>query len=302
VGRVKETSVSNTTTNGRADTKPSASTAMTTAAPTGAALKQKTIMDLFESRKASLAAVLPKHMTPERLLKVALGATARSPDLLACSPASLLLCLMQSAELGLEAGGLLGEAYLVPFKGVATLIPGYRGLAKLARQSGQVASIEAHVVRKQDQFEIEFGLDPRLVHKPFMQGEPKDEDIVAVYGIIRLKDGSRQVDVMTRGEVDAIRARSASAQKGPWVTDFAEMAKKSVLRRLFKLAPMSPELQRALEHEAAVEQNVASAMIDVEVVPVGPQVGDTSKLAEKLTADADGVVQDEPATREPGID
>ena len=261
-----------------------------TAMVTGAAAKQQTIMQLFESRKASIAAVMPKHLTPERMLKVALSATARSPQLLACTPASLLLCVMQAAELGLEAGGLLGEAYLVAYKDTATLIPGYRGLVKLARQSGQLSSLEAYVVRKQDTFDIEFGLEPRLVHKPFMQGEPNSDDIVAVYAIARFKDGTRQCDVMTRGEVDAIRKRSAAANSGPWVTDFAEMAKKSVVRRLCKYLPLSPELQKALEHEAAIEQNVASPLIDVDVVhekaPEPTNGGTLNDKLEKLEAEA----------------
>lgn len=269
-----------------------------TAMVTGAAAKQKTIMDLFESRKASIAAVMPRHLTPERLLKIALACTARTPTLLACTPQSLLLAVMQAAELGLEAGGLLGDGYLVPYKDEAKLIIGYRGLIKLARQSGQMASLEAYVVRKNDVFEIEFGLEPKLMHRPHMTGIPDDKDIVAVYAIARFKDGARQVDVMTRAEVDAIRARSKSGNDGPWVTDFAEMAKKTVVKRLAKYLPLSPELAKALEHETAIEQNVASPVIDVEVVqsePSAPPQTRADIMKEKLSdapmkADADGVV------------
>ncbi len=272
------------------DVKP-ASAAMVT----GAAAKQQTIMQLFESRKASIAAVMPKHLTPERLLKIALSCTARTPTLLACTPSSLLLAVMQSAELGLEAGGLLGEAYLVPYKDEAKLIIGYRGLIKLARQSGQLSSLEAYVVRKQDTFAIEFGLEPRLVHMPYLQGVPKDEDIVAVYAIARFKDGARQVDVMTRAEVDSIRDRSKAGKDGPWVTDFAEMAKKTVVKRLAKYLPLSPELVRAIEHEAAVDQNVASPVIDVDIVqsePIAQTRADVlkDKLSDPPAHDADGVV------------
>lgn len=225
--------------------------------------KQNTIKDLFEKAKPSIAAVLPKHMTPDRLLKIALSATSRTPSLLACTPQSLLLAVMQGAELGLEVGGLLGEAYLVPFKDTAQLIPGYKGLIKLARNSGELKTIEAHVVRARDTFEVEFGLENKLTHKPCLDGDPGD--IVCVWAIARYKDGAYQVEVMTRAEIDAVRARSKAANDGPWATDYAEMAKKTVLKRLLKTAPLSAELKRAVEHEEAIEQQQPSPVIDVQV-------------------------------------
>lgn len=224
--------------------------------------KQTAIKDLFERAKPSIAAVMPKHLTPDRLLKIALTATSRTPALLACSPQSLLLAVMQAAELGLEAGGLLGDGYLVPYKDRVTFIVGYRGLVNLARRSGQLRSIEAHVVRATDAFEIEFGLETKLVHKPALEGEPGD--VVAVYAVAHFRDGGYQVEVMTRAEVDAIRKRSRAAEDGPWVTDYAEMAKKTVIRRLCKYLPLSPELARALEHEAAIEQGTPSPVVELE--------------------------------------
>lgn len=258
----------------------------------GAAAKQQTLAKLLEDRKASIAAVLPKHMTPERLLKVALTATARTPALLACSPSSVLLAVMQAAELGLEAGGILGEGYLVPYKGTCVFIAGYRGLITLARRSGEMRSIEAFVVRKADSFDIEFGLEPKLTHRPSMVGELSDDDIVAVYAIARFRDGSVQVDVMTRAEVDRIRKRSAAAGDGPWVTDFAEMAKKTVVRRLCKYLPLSPELKKALEHETAIDQNVASPIVDIQLEEAPAEEPKTrgDALREKLGADEDGVM------------
>jgi recombination protein RecT len=242
--------------------------------------KQETIRELLDKAAPSIRAVLPKHLTVERLTKVALSVTARRPELLACSPRSLVLAVMQAAELGLDVGGLLGEAYLVPFKDAVQLIVGYRGLIKLARQSGALASVEAYTVHANDSLDLEYGLEPKLVHRPFMAGDRGD--VVAAYAIARFKDGGRQVDVMTRAEVDAVRRRSRASSDGPWVTDYAEMAKKTVVRRMCKYVPLSAELARALEHEAALEEGVRSPVMDVEVF------------------DADGVVQDvaqEPASR-----
>ncbi len=251
--------------------------------------KQANLKTLLDKAKGSIASVLPKHLTPDRLLKVALSATSRNPALLACTPQSILLAVMQSAELGLEIGGLLGDAYFVPYKDQAKLIIGYRGMIKLARQSGELKSIEAHVVRDNDVFDLEYGLEPRLIHKPAMSGELGK--VVAVYAVARFKDGGYQVDVMTLAEIEAVRTRSQAANDGPWNTDYAEMAKKTVVRRLCKYLPLSPELAKALEHEAAIEQNVASPVIDVEIFAVEPTTEPATRadaLKEKLGAKTNG--------------
>jgi len=244
--------------------------------------RQQEVRDLLEKAGPSIAAVLPKHLTVERLTKIALSATARNPALLACSKLSLVKAVMQGAELGLEAGGLLGEGYLVSYGTEVTFIAGYRGLVKLARQSGLLTTIEANVVHARDTFELEYGLEPKLSHKPFMTGDRGE--VVAVYAIARFKDGGRQVDVMTKSEIDAIRGRSAAAKSGPWVTDYAEMAKKTVVRRLCKYLPLSPELAKALEHETAIDEGIRSPVLDIDLF------------------DAEGVAIEEPKeTRADGI-
>lgn len=235
----------------------------------GTAAKQATLKDLLNRAAPSLAGVAPKHLTPERLVKIALSAAARTPEILACSPESILRAVMQGAELGLEVGGLLGDAYFVPFKNKTTgrteaqLIPGYRGLIKLARNSGQITSIEAHVVRENDTFDLSYGLDARLHHSPCLKGDPGD--VVAAYAIARFKDGGHQWEVMTRAELDAIKNRSQAATSGPWVTDEAEMQKKTVIRRLCKYLPLSAELAKAVELDTAADMGQSQA-IDVELV------------------------------------
>lgn len=220
--------------------------------------KMNDLKAMFEKAKPSLLQVLPKHVTPERMLKVALTSVQRTPSLLACKPLSLLRAIFQAGELGLEAGGLLGEGYLIPFKDEVQFIPGYRGLIKLARQSGQIASIEARCVYEHDEFEIEYGMHPKLFHKPNLHIESeKNQRVMFVYAVATFREGSKQVDVMSRAEVDAIRARSKSGSDGPWVTDYPEMAKKTVVRRLCKMLPLSVELARAIEHEDAVHEGVS---------------------------------------------
>ena len=112
----------------------------------------KTIFDLIKASEKQFAVALGRTIDPERFVRVALTTVRTNPSLAGCNPQSLLAALMLSAQLGLEPGGPLGHAYLVPFKNEVTFIPGYRGLITLARRSGEVASIRAHAVFDGDEF------------------------------------------------------------------------------------------------------------------------------------------------------
>lgn len=153
---------------------------------------QKTVLDLVREMGPQFARALPAHMSSERFLRIALTEVRRNPDLLDCSPHSLLGALMLSAQLGLEPGPL-GHVYYVPFRNrktgtrEVTFIPGYRGLIDLARRSGGVSSIVAREVYEGDHFEFEYGLDDRLVHRPTIHAEKRGE-VVAAYAICRYKD------------------------------------------------------------------------------------------------------------------
>lgn len=145
---------------------------------------------------------------------------------------------MTSAQLGLEPGPL-GEAYLVPFGRKVTFIAGYRGLIKLAWQSGQVRTISAHVVREGDEFSFSYGLNPDLHHRPAL----RDRGVaVAAYAAATLTNGGSAFEVMALDEVERVRGRSQSSKAGPWVTDWDEMARKTPLRRLAKWLPLSTTL------------------------------------------------------------
>jgi len=249
---------------------------------------QQTLKSMLERMKPALAAVLPKHVTADRMLKVVLSATARQPKLLECSTTSIVRSVMQAGELGLEVGGLLGEAYLVPYNNKvedengrtrwekqAQCIPGYKGLIKLARQSGQIASINAVVVYAEDKFRV-LPAEDRIEHEPDLQGERDDENIVAVYAIARFREGGQQIDYMTFAEVEKIRKRSKSAESGPWVTDFAEMARKTVVRRLCKYLPLSAELAQAIEldneHDARERGDILTTGTSVPALTSGTEL------------------------------
>jgi recombination protein RecT len=261
-----------------------------TAMVVSAADKQQNLKAYLERAKQSIEAVIPKHMDANRLLKVVLSATSRNALLLACTQESILRCVMQSAELGLEVGGLLGDAYLVPFnnkdsgKYESQLIIGYRGMVKLARQSGYLQSLEARVIHENDHANIVYGLEAKLEHRPCMKGEAGE--VVGVYAIARFKDGGHQAEFLTKAEVDRIRLRSKASNEGPWVTDYEEMAKKTVVRRICKYLPLSPELARAIEHDTAIEALAAPQVIDMDVFGNGGEkAGDEAAKGPPTRAD-----------------
>lgn len=199
----------------------------------------------IDNRLSLVRASAAAGITPDRLKLVALTVFTRTPSLLECDPVSVARAIVECGQLGLEPTGLLGGAYLVPRAKQATLMVGYRGLVILMMRSGLVQRVEARVVREHDIFDYEYGLAPRLVHKPSTLVDPGK--YTAAYAVIFYRDGSTQFDVMSIAEIEAIRKRSSSPQAGPWVTDYAEMCKKTPLRRLAKLAPLTVEVAAKLD-------------------------------------------------------
>lgn len=195
--------------------------------------------------QAQIAKALPKHLTPDRQIRIALTALTRTPKLADCTPASVCLALLNLSAMGLEPDGR--RAHLIPYGKECQLVIDYKGLAELAMRSGTVSNIHADVVCDNDQFEADTG---RVSHKVNYK-EPRGK-VYAAYCLIRFKDRSEKAEVMGLEEVEAIRKRSKAGQSGPWVTDFNEMAKKTAARRAFKWVPLSPEIRDAVEKDSDV--------------------------------------------------
>lgn len=221
-----------------------------------------TVRAALDKLKPQLALALPKHLTPERLLRVTMTAVQNTPKLLECNRTSLFAAVMTCAQLGLEPDGVLGQAYLVPFKGKVQFIPGYRGLLSLARNSGEVSSIQAHEVCENDEFRYSYGLNEELHHVP---AEGDRGEITHFYAYAKFKDGGYVFEVMTKAEVDAIRDRSegykafkaGKISSTPWDTDYVPMGRKTAIRRIAKFLPMS--VQRAAAIEDAVDRGKTAA-------------------------------------------
>ncbi|HQJ31654.1 MAG TPA: recombinase RecT, partial [Syntrophales bacterium] len=225
--------------------------------------KAQSIRALFNDNrvKGEIAKALPKHLTADKLIRVAMTSIQRNPKLMDCTQQSLLGCIMTSAALGLEPDPFLGQAYFVPFWNSqkkcfeAQFMPGYRGYIALARRTGELQSVSSQVVYDRDHFELQYGLTEKLDHIP---ADGDRGNIKGAYVIFRYKDGSYSFDYMTHAEIKAIAMRSKTydAQKnewsGPWSTDEGEMCKKTVIKRHAKLTPMSVEFNKA----AALEDRV----------------------------------------------
>lgn len=223
------------------------------AAGKGMAQQQgKSLQDIIRSQWGKIEAVMPKHLSSERLYQITVSAINKDPKLAECDVPTLLSCVMKCSALGLEPSAVdgLGRAYILPFyngkarKMEATFILGYKGMIDLARRSGEIASIASRAVYEGDEFDYEFGLDEKCRHIPHAIERTPDK-LTHVYVVAKFKDGGYYLDVMTKAEVDAIRKRSKAGNSGPWVTDYEAMAKKTVVRRAFPYLPVSIEAQGA---------------------------------------------------------
>jgi recombination protein RecT len=247
--------------------------------------------------KQQMALAMPKHMTADRMMRIALTEVRKVPALGQCNIESFMGSIMQCAQLGLEPGSALGHAYLLPFgngkakdgKSNCQLIIGYRGMIDLARRSGQIISLTARTVHENDTFKYEFGLEETMQHIPADGDRGK---MTHVYAVAKLKGGGVQFDVMSRADVDKVRASSKAGTNGPWVTHYDEMGKKTVIRRLFKYLPVSIEIQQAItldeRAEAGIDQDNASVLTgDYSVVDEQQEAG------EKIYTDTGEISQQE---------
>lgn len=246
-----------------------------------------TVRQMLVRMGPEIQKALPKHMNAERLARISLTVIRQTPQLLECTPVSLMAAVMQSAQLGLEPG-LLGHCYIIPYKREATFQLGYKGMIDLCRRSGEFASIYAHEVLFNDEFEYCYGLHKDLKHKPAMQDRG---EVIGYYACYHLKDGGYDFIFMSKQDVECHRNRySPSWQKGfsPWATEFDEMAKKTAIKKLLKYAPVSIEIQKQIAQDETAKSELAADMSEV------PNVIDVEyEVKEKTNQDEEPVVEQE---------
>ena len=240
-----------------------------------------------EIRKA-----LPAVMTPERFTRIVLSAISSNPKLAQTTPQSFLAAMMTAAQLGLEPNTPLGQAYLIPYWNKKANVSecqfqlGYKGMIDLAYRSGDVSMIQARVVYERDQFAYSFGLQPVLRHIPARtdRGEP-----VYVYAMFHTKDGGYGFDVASMEEIRVFAQQySKSYGNGPWQTNFEEMAKKTVLKRVLKYAPLKSDFLRGIAQDETIKTELSEDMFTVPgtVIETDEENRETSESGRRTGADA----------------
>ena len=277
------------------------------------------LQGLANAMKGRLAAVLPRHITPDRMLKALMVAASKTPALFECTQESICKAIMDASSLGLDCSGTLGSGYLVPFnksmkdaqgrwqsRKECQFIPGYRGLIDLARRGGQIADIQVHAVYNQDTFTIEYGTSPEIKHTPYT-GADRANEIIGVYAVAFFKDGGKHPEFMTIADINVIRDETMRKNRqkepsGPWADHYIEMAKKTVIRRLCKTLPLSPEVERAFALDDEARAAMENQTITVESISTGSK---SAEIADRLAPGSDGAsappaeVEQDPATTAP---
>ena len=223
-----------------------------------------TVFELLKQNIRSVTSVLPDHIPPEKMLRLSHQAVVLNPKLARCSQLSFLNAVIEASSLGLEVGGPIAQAHLVPYKGEVKLIPDYKGLIELGYRSPAVASISAHPVYAKDQFEYWYGINSDLKHTPYKSGDRGD--LIAAYAVVKFVSGGYDFEVVEKEDAMAIKARSQAkdSEYSPWnkKADEWTMWVKSAIKRLLKRVPKNPELQKALvmDQPLSEKQNFSNIM------------------------------------------
>lgn len=231
--------------------------------------KMTTMSAYIQQKRGEIQKALPSVMTPDRFTRIVTTALSTTPKLAETTPSSFLGAMMTAAQLGLEPNTPLGQAYLLPFKNKGVLECqfqiGYKGMIDLAYRSGEISIIQAHEVRENDEFSYEYGLEPKLTHRPALRdrGEP-----YCYYAMFRTKSGGFGFEVVGIEEIRAHAQRysqSYGSEFSPWTNNFDAMAKKTVLKSVLKYAPMKSDFVRAIAaNDETIKNTLSADMSDVD--------------------------------------
>ena len=225
----------------------------------------KAMGDLLKRMHTQIEKALPSVITPERFTRIALTAYSRNEKLQECTAESFLGSMMQAAQLGVEPNTPLGQAYLIPYRNKGVMEVqfqlGYRGMIDLAYRSGEVQNIQAHEVYENDTFEYELGLEPKLRHVPALKDRG---EVILYYAVFKLTNGGVGFEVMSKEDVEAFaKKKSKTYGTGPWQSDFDAMAKKTLVKRLLKFAPLKSDFVRAVTADETIKSGISENMADL---------------------------------------
>lgn len=246
--------------------------------------EKKAMQAYIKAMEPAIKKALPSVITPERFTRMVLSALSSTPKLADCSPQSFLAAMMTAAQLGVEPNTALGQAYLLPYRNHGQMECqfqlGYKGLIDLAYRSGEVSVIQAHTVYENDVFEYELGMDPKLRHVP---AKADRGEAVAYYAMFKTKGGGYGFEVMSVDDVQRHAQRyskSYGSGSSPWRSNFDEMAKKTVLKRALKYAPLKSDFVRGVAQDETIKAELSDEMYAVPDETVfeveGEEIGSTA--------------------------
>jgi recombination protein RecT len=251
------------------------------------------VRSAIERMSPQFKAALPSHVSVDRFVRVTLTAVQTNPNLLNADRRTLFAAATKAAQMGLLPDGR--EGAIVTFKDQAQWMPMVAGIMKLVRNSGEISTWSVQAVYENDQFDFCLGDEEHITHKPNLANRGK---LIAVYSIVTMKDGEKSREVMSVEDVLAIKARSRSGNSGPWVSDFAEMAKKTVIRRHSKRLPLSTDIDGVLKEDDELFMPEPAA--PAQDAPQGAESASATKRPSRLQkvaeqapapADDDGVIE-----------
>lgn len=258
---------------------------MTTAVAEKAKNPLLILNEQLEVRAQQFQAALPAHIPVERFKRVILTAVQMNPALAAADRQTLWNSAMRAAQDGLLPDGREGAMVIYKTKmkdgngrefwvDAVQWMPMIAGIRKKVRNSGEIATWDAHVVHEKDHFEFELGDDPYIKHKPFMGGNRGK--VIAAYSVATLKSGEKSREVMTVEQIERVRAMSKAKDRGPWVDHYEEMCRKTVARRHSKVLPMSTDLDDLIRRDDGLYDFEAAKSGDK---PQRPQLVDFANAA-----------------------
>jgi len=227
------------------------------------------IADLIRALEPEIKRALPSVLTPERFTRMALNALSNTPKLSECSQMSFIAALMNSAQLGLEPNTPLGQSYLIPFKNNKTkqlecqFQIGYKGMIDLVYRNNSVQTIQAQTVYANDEFNYELGLNPKLHHKPALDNRG---EAVAFYAYFKLENGGFGFEVMSKEDIIEYAqkySQGINSSYSPWKNNFEDMAKKTVIKRVLKYAPLKADDARAIATDGIVKNEIGIDMTEI---------------------------------------
>lgn len=254
--------------------------------------------DLLQRSQSQISMALPGSMDGTRFVRICLTSLQLTPRLLECDPVRFIGAAVQAAQLGLEPDPRLGLVHLIPFKQDVQVVLGYRGVIRLARNSGEISTVEARAVHEQDTFEYEYGFDQRLRHIPSEQ--PDAGKLRAAYALVRFRGtGVAQFNVvLARDIAKAKRASKASAKAdSPWNLHEAAMWAKTAVRRLEPFLPLTPLARQAFALDESAERGEKQQFAADLELPLIPSTDAPSSGLDALTSVVEGQ-----AGNLPGVD